>query len=106
MAQWLGQFTGNTHLTKVEDREQQLRHVVDVLGTKQLPADRQTYMKTVVRFAEQLHLARLRALKAQIASLDPRNTKGRDVAQQKLDQLAADGFTEILQKFKVITDDN
>jgi len=56
MAQWLSQFSGNTHLTKVKEREQQLRRAIDVWGKKKSHADRDAYMKTVVRFAEQLHV--------------------------------------------------
>jgi hypothetical protein len=101
MAQWRGQFTGNTHLSKVKDRERQLHHAIEVLATKVTLADRRASMKTVVRLAEQLHLARLRALKAQIASLDPRDTGRLEAAQQKLDQLRAGGVAEVLREFRV-----
>jgi len=106
MAQWLGQFTGNTHLTKVKDREQQLRQAVDVMGTKQSPVERHTYMKTVERFAEQLLLTRLRALKSNIASIDPRDTKGLEAAQRKVSELTAKGVLGVLSEFEVSADAN
>jgi len=106
MAQWLGQFTGNTHLTKVKDREQQLRHAIEVMGTKQSPAERHTYMKTVERFAEQLLLARLHALKSHIASVDPRDTKGLEAAQRKVSELEAEGVPGVLSAFEVSADAN
>lgn len=101
MAQWLRQFTGNTHQTKVKEREQQLRHAVDVLETKESPADQIASMQTVLRLAEQLHRARIRALRAQIASLDPRESDRLDAALQKRDQLEAGGAQQILREFQV-----
>ena len=101
MAQWLRQFTGNTHQTKVEDREQQLRHAVQVWATKESPADRLAAMQTVLRFADRLHRARIRAMKARIASLDPRDTDRLDAARLQLEQLEAGGVQRILREFKV-----
>ena len=106
MAQWLGQFSGNTHISKVRDHEQQLQHAVEVLGAKQSPAERQTYMETVLRFAEELLVARLRALKGNLSSLDPRDIKGREAIQWKVNEVTADGVPAVLNEFKVSTDAN
>ena len=105
MAQWLGQFSGHTHLTKVKDQEQQLQHTVEVLGAKRSPAERNAYMETVLRFAEKLLLARLRALKGNLASLDPRDFNEREAVQSRISEVTAEGVTAVLSEFKVSTDD-
>lgn len=101
MAQWLWQYSGNTHQTKVEDREQQLRHAVDVLATKETPDDRLASMQTVLRFADRLHRARIRAVTARIASLDPTDTDLLDATRRKLEQLKAGGVQPVLREFQV-----
>ncbi len=105
MAQWLGQFSGHTHLTKVKDQEQQLQHAVEVLGAKQSPAERNAYMETVLQLAGKLLLARLRALKGNLASLDPRDIKGLEAVQSKISEVTAEGVPSVLSEFKVSTDD-
>jgi hypothetical protein len=69
MAQWMGQFTGNTHLSKIQDCERQLRHAIDVHRSKEPVEDQQAYSKTVIRFADRLVKARIRAAKAHLSAL-------------------------------------
>src|SRR5437763_46963 len=71
MAQWLGQFSGNTHATKVQDLEGALRHAVDVFrGTRSIKA-RRAKAYAVQNQAKKLFAARLRLLKARIAANAP-----------------------------------
>ena len=69
------------------------------------PAERNAYMETVLRFAEKLLVARLRALKGNLASLDPRDTKGLEAVQRKINDVSAEGVPTVLSEFKVSTDD-
>lgn len=99
MAQWLGQFTGKTHLSKVKDREEQLRHAIDVYREKTTSKERTTHSKRVVRLAERLLEARVRAAKAHVAALDPRDERGRELAERKLAQITEAGREAILVEF-------
>src|SRR6185503_15786378 len=65
MAQWLGQFTGATHSTRVEDAERTLRNAVKAFLSSPLETERQ---KAVHRLAERVLRARLQFLKAALAS--------------------------------------
>jgi hypothetical protein len=65
MAQWLGQFTGKTHRTAVEDAEALVRHAASVFR-KAVEAERPKKAKAVRALAKRLHAARLRFLRAQI----------------------------------------
>src|SRR5688572_7049739 len=99
MAQWLGQFSGNTHLSKVKDREVQLQHSVEILKSKQSQPERDQYRKTVLRFADQLLNARVRARKALIAAIDPRNVEAVEKAQGELAKMSTEGVAKILREF-------
>ena len=67
MAQWLGQFSGLTHLTKVQDAECLLAHAVATLRTTDPEPARAKKGKAVDRLAGQLLKARLKWLKAQLS---------------------------------------
>ena len=95
MAQWSGQFTGNTHLSKVKDREQQLRHSIEVYSQNEAEVQAQV----VARLAKQLLAARIRAAKARIAALDPRDDNARVQAESKIDKLQNGGVSSILKEF-------
>ena len=70
MAQWLGQFSGHTHATKLEDAETALRHAVAVFRAAG-PDDHGRKSKAVRNLAERLLAARLKLLKARLAALEP-----------------------------------
>ena len=101
MAQWIGQFSGNTHLSKIEYIEAQLRHAVDVYQSKTTLEDRRSYSKNITRFADRLLAARVRAAKAHLASLDPRDERGREMTGAKIVTLLEQGTSAILKEFGV-----
>jgi len=68
MAQWLGQFTGNTHATKVGELENLLRHAVTVFHVNRSAKTRKLKAKAVLNLAEKLLSARHRLLKARIVA--------------------------------------
>lgn len=68
MAQWLGQFSGHTHETKVEDSEELLRHAVKVFHAVDSNLERAKKAKVVHRLAKRLLTARLKLAKARIAA--------------------------------------
>jgi len=66
MAQWMGQFSGRTHETKVQDIEVSLQKAVKALeGTSE--NDRKRKAKAVRRLSERLLLSRLKMLRARIS---------------------------------------
>ena len=63
MAQWMGQFSGHTHATRVADAEALLRHGVEVfLASARDPAA----CRKVRKLAERAVRARIQSLKARI----------------------------------------
>ena len=99
MAQWLGQFSGNTHLSKVHDRENQLRHAIGVYRSETQSDRRKGHRDTVRRFAERLLDARIRASKAQVAALDPRDDDDRKFIESKIARMIETGTDAILVEF-------
>ncbi len=71
MAQWLGQFSGHTHATRVEDAKASLRHAVAVLRSAGPGPDRSKGLKTVHRLANCLLKARLKLARARIDAARP-----------------------------------
>ena len=99
MAQWSGQFTGRTHLSKVQDREQKLQHAIEVYRNLESQTETEAQRQTVLRLAKQLLDARVRANKARIAALDPRDDNARSKAESKIDSMLNNGISAILNKF-------
>ena len=99
MAQWSGQFTGNTHLSKVHDRESQLRRAVEAYRKCEAEPNRDARAQTVLRLAERLLAARVKAKRAQITALDPRDTEQREQAERKLQQTMDAGLRRVLDEF-------
>jgi hypothetical protein len=106
MAQWLGQFTGNTHKTKVLDAQALLEHAVEVFKNAG-PAERFEKAKAVCRLAKRLHDARQRFLKARTKALtrpnvDPQGpVESREVEKLRaaLSDLVYGGISQILDEF-------
>lgn len=101
MAQWMGQYSGKTHLTRIQDREKQLRHAVEMYNSKETKGEQDAYVSSLIQFAEKLLNARVKALRAQIASLDPRNEEAQSSIESKIERLSETGFVAILREFGV-----
>ncbi len=71
MAQWNGQFTGNTHATKIEDLEETLVQAVSAFRTVSSDAESGSKGKAVRKLAEKLLSARLKFLKARLNDAEP-----------------------------------
>ena len=108
MAQWNGQFTGNTHLTKVQDLEQTLSHAVTVFREANSSAELPAKEKAVQKLAAKLLTARLKLLKAQLYDTEPvisdelssRNKRIETLRQQEA-KVRTDGVNGILIEFGV-----
>ena len=101
MAQWAGQFTGRTHLSKVLDREEQLRHAIDVYKSKESGADRNAQAKKVVQLADKLLAARVRALEARLNAMGPLspNSPIANSMETKIQDVSEGGVQAILKEF-------
>lgn len=107
MAQWLGQFTGRTHATKVEDVEDSLRHAIASFRTADSD-DRRQKSKSVRMIAERLLTARLKALDAKLAELKPaaeeheQNAKKIQYLRAKESKARNEGVAGILREFRAL----
>ncbi|HTN76114.1 MAG TPA: hypothetical protein VL096_12735 [Pirellulaceae bacterium] len=102
MAQWLGQFSGDTHATKVAGLESALRVAIDAM-VGATPADvRDKKTLAVRKLAERLLAARLRLYRSRIPDL---NTRGISVTRltAKVAEAEAGGVALILKEFGVAT---
>ena len=70
MAQWNGQYTGNTHGTRVTDFEQTLRHAIDVFKTAS-DEMRSNNARAVKKLAAKVLNARLKMVKAKLSDTIP-----------------------------------
>lgn len=75
MAQWSRQYTGNTHGTRISDREGQLRHAIEVYRQNETSSDAQTRIKTIVRMANRLLASRIDARKSNVPPSGQIDTK-------------------------------
>lgn len=104
MAQWKHQFSDKTHWSKVSDREKLLRHAVEVYRAMQAEDERAVQAKKVLRLAQRLLNARIRAKKARINQLGPRPWSRESsiaVAEQAtLEKLKSEGVQGILEEYR------
>jgi len=69
MAQWLGQFTGNSHATRVREAQEALRVGIEAVRKATLDEDRARKAKAMRRLAETVLEKRHRFLKARITAI-------------------------------------
>jgi hypothetical protein len=105
MAQWYGQFTGNSHSTKVKDLEEMLNQAVNVYR-KSSSEEKITKEKAIHKIAEKLFTARLKLLKAKLYDAEPvteekekRQTIQIEHLQQKILKVQEAGVEGILEEF-------
>ena len=106
MAQWLGQFSGNTQRTAVEDAEKLLSHAASVFRDS-AAATRPKKAKAVRALARRLHAARIRFLRAQIREAsgpavgEAKGAYVKNIAklEEALEVVQADGIDGILREF-------
>jgi hypothetical protein len=108
MAQWNGQYTGNTHATKVLDLEGTLSHAISVFREADSAEESRTKEKAVRKLAEKLLSARLKFLKAKISDAAPVTEKDASHRNSRVDTLRrqeikvrSDGVNGILAEFGV-----
>jgi len=68
MAQWMGQFSGRTHESKIKDIEETLLTAIESLKSAD-ETNIDTKRKTVIKLCERLMSARHKALKARISKI-------------------------------------
>jgi hypothetical protein len=97
VAQWLGQFSGRTHESRVKDAEMNLRRAIDAGHER----------KNILGLAEKLLAARVRQRKARLSRLkevttgDSREENAHAIVsmEQSLSEIEAGGVAEILREF-------
>ena len=73
MAQWMGQYSGHTHKTRVEDMEAALHRTVAALRLATSEQDRRKKAKAVLHVAKRLTSARMKLGKTHHAALQSLN---------------------------------
>ncbi len=94
MAQWMGQFSGNTHGSRVRELELQLRHAIDVLRDTASATDLAKRHKSISRTADRLLSARIR-LRKSIVRPQP------DETDPKLQTMIDGGVAAIYEEFGI-----
>ena len=102
MAQWLGQFTGHTHATKVADREEMLRAAIARCSTA---GSEEATPPNLVPLARRVIEARLKCMRAQLSDLrEPRPgalpQKQIDRLEQQIRELESGDIAAILMEFR------
>lgn len=105
MAQWMGQFSGLTHETKVHDIEASLRQAAGTLAAA-TAADKERKAKGVLQLAERLLACRRKAIHARISALvvpetQPDGAQGVASLREREQKLQSDGVDGILDEFGV-----
>lgn len=108
MAQWIGQFTGHTHATKVTDAEEELREII-ISFHKADPLNRRRKAKSVKNLAERLLTIRLKFLKALLDTLEPASSEDVDPTAKRIAIVRAveaktrtEGLKGILAEFRAL----
>lgn len=108
MAQWNGQYTGNTHATKVSDLEETLSCAVKSFRETSSAEEIEAKGKSVRKLAEKLLSARLKFLKAKIYNAEPVSEKDETKQVVQIEHLRQheakirnDGINGILIEFEV-----
>jgi hypothetical protein len=107
VAQWNGQYTGNTHGTKVIDTERSLKLAIEAYKASP-EALKLNKRKAVGKLAEKLLNARLKFVTAklsEVASVEAENWEARrtriEHLQEQESKLILAGVPGILQEFEV-----
>jgi gamma-glutamyl phosphate reductase len=108
MAQWMGQFSGFTHETKVQDLEESLRQAVKAFASAS-ELDRERKAKAVRHLSERLLTSRLKVLRARVSALTEPGKQtafGKQATRLQLreQELRAQGIVGILKEFHVPDD--
>jgi hypothetical protein len=108
MAQWMRQFSGLTHGTKVQDVEASLRQALAALSGAAY-SDRARKAKAVRRLCERLLASRLKELRARYSALTEPGKKseaGKRVVRllARQNELNSQGIDGILKEFGVPED--
>lgn len=106
MAQWVGQYTGNTHATHVAELDEQLRHAISAFRTSGGDIDRRKRGKSIRSLAKRLWAARRRFVKAKIVGVEIRDasekrTEEIGVLREHLAAIDESGVDGILAEFGV-----
>lgn len=107
MAQWTGQFSGNTHATRVADIEASLRLAVAALRHAEGSDAVDAKGTAVHRLAARLWSARLRMARARLAGVSPLTLQQSKVevdvaaSNSRNTRVRADGIAGILAEFGV-----
>jgi hypothetical protein len=99
MAQWMGQFSGRTHETKVQDIEETLRKAIKAFDV--VPdAEREPKLKAIRHLAERLLVARSKMLRGRMSKLGLLNNREQESQLRLREQnLHSQGVTGILREF-------
>ena len=105
MAQWMGQYSGRTHESKVQELENSLSKAIEALRTSEI-SEVDKKQKSVLKLCERLLTARHKEIKARISKLsetrsfddDPKKTQNLVEKEQKL---LDGGVKAILVEFKI-----
>jgi len=105
MAQWMRQFTGATHDTKVQDVEESLQSAVEALTDADVEA-RADKFKAAEQLAGRLLKARLKAIGAKISALSEPGMESKAAKQlpgleTRRQELLDQGVEGILREFKI-----
>lgn len=105
MAQWMGQFTGRTHESKIKDIEETLSIAIEALkvGDKENLLQKQ---KSVIRLCERLLYARLKTLNARISKLSETQSLDNDFKKtqnliKREKEMREKGVNGIFVEFKI-----